>query len=378
MKRSNRWWVIGVIILLVISSLAFLFAPAGNNLKRGSTYSRAPDGYGAWYEFMQEQGHPVQRWQKPGHKLGDLDTKITLLRVGSELSPYGHGYLDPEWLANGNVLIELGIETPVTNAPFTTLHPTEVGEVKIQTRRRFAETKGVADPTVEVDELTALLQDNYGAIVRQKRVDNGQYIEVITPHLAANAYQSESGNFNYLKALVTQPGLPIYVDEFIHGYKDEETLKEEGNRNWIDYLARTPWRAVFIQAIIIGAIFFWGLNWRLGSPLVLKLPELDNSRMYMEALSGVLMRAGSTELIIELLKHEEQRYLQRQLGLGDELLALDDFAILWEQQTGQKATELITILGLKPQRLQDKELAKWLERLQDIRARLQVRGISVN
>ncbi|WAS04070.1 DUF4350 domain-containing protein [Gloeomargaritales cyanobacterium VI4D9] len=370
MQKTNRWWIIGLIILLVASVLTFLFAPAGDDLKRGSTYSRSPDGYGAWYQFMKDQGYPIERWQKPGDQLPNLGKKITLLRVGHELSAYSHGYTNPDWLAEGNVLIDLGIETPVTGAPFTTQHPTKVGAVKIQTRRRFADEK--SQPGSEVDHISPILQDQYGVIIREKRIKEGKHLEVITPHLAANAYQSEPGNFEYLKSLVTQPGLPIYVDEFIHGYKDEETLQQERNRSWLDYLSQTPWRAVFIQGIFILIMFLWGLNWRLGSPASLPAPELDNSRVYMDALSAVLMRAGCTELVIELLKQEEQRYLQRQLGLGDELLALEQFASIWEQRTGQNALELITILGLTPQRLSDRQLTDWLEKLQQLRNKVQL------
>lgn len=371
MRKSNRWWIIGLIILLVASGLTFLLAPAGNNLKRGSTYSRTPDGYGAWYEFMQQQGHPVVRWQKPADQLKILDEKITLLRVGSELSPYGLGYIEPDWLTSGNVLIELGIETPVTDAPFTTLHPSEGGMVKIQTRRRFQDTTASPKSNSEIDEINPILQDDYGVILRQILINDGQHIEVNTPHLAANAYQSEPGNFNYLKSLVIKPGLPIYVDEFIHGYKDEETRQLEGNRNWIDYLSRTPWRAVLIQGMIGLMILLWGLNWRLGSPASLPARELDQSRVYIDALSSVLMRAGCTELVIELCQQAEQRYLQRQLGLGDELLALADFASIWEQTTGQNATEFAGILGLTPQRLSDRELAAWLEKVQQLRQRVE-------
>ncbi len=363
MKKSHRWGIIGLIILLVASGLAFGFAPAGNSLQRGSTYSRAPAGYGAWYAFMQAQGNPVERWQKPPAQLNQLDTQITLLRVGSGLSPAGHGGIDTGWLASGNVLIELGIEAPVTAAPFTTIQPTGVGEVKIQTRRRFPLTNRDAQPT-------PMLQDAYGVIVRQTQVGKGERIEVNTPHLAANAYQAAAGNFHYLKSLVTQPGLPIYVDEFMHGYKDKETRQQEGNRSWLDYLARTPWRAVLLQGVIVLAVLLWGLNWRLGAPRSWRFPELDQSRVYMDALASVLMRAGCTEVVIELLAPAEQRYLQRQLGLGDELLGLEPLAAIWEHTTGQKAPELIGILGLPPQRLNDRQLVAWLEKLQQLRGKV--------
>ena len=47
MKKRWRGWIaiaIGVILPLII-----ITAPGGNELRRGSTYNRAPGGYGAWY-----------------------------------------------------------------------------------------------------------------------------------------------------------------------------------------------------------------------------------------------------------------------------------------------------------------------------------------
>lgn len=68
-KRPNRLIVIGGIVIAVIILLTLIAAPSSSKLNSGSTYSRAPDGYGAWYSFMQERGTKIERWQRPSKDL---------------------------------------------------------------------------------------------------------------------------------------------------------------------------------------------------------------------------------------------------------------------------------------------------------------------
>ena len=60
---KNRLWLLGAIAITAIMIVTLLFAPANNKVNSGSTYNRAPDGYGSWYAFMSKRGAEVQRWQ---------------------------------------------------------------------------------------------------------------------------------------------------------------------------------------------------------------------------------------------------------------------------------------------------------------------------
>ncbi|HEY9663003.1 MAG TPA: DUF4350 domain-containing protein, partial [Allocoleopsis sp.] len=62
---GRKQWIVAGIVLLVLVCLSLVVAPQRSNLPQGSTYSRAPGGYGAWYAAMQQQGVEIQRWQKP-------------------------------------------------------------------------------------------------------------------------------------------------------------------------------------------------------------------------------------------------------------------------------------------------------------------------
>ncbi|NEQ27811.1 MAG: DUF4350 domain-containing protein [Microcoleus sp. SIO2G3] len=140
MKLSKRQLgVFSAIAVGVIILLTPLAAPGNKTLTSGSTYSRTPDGYGAWYAFMSERGTPVQRWQKPFEDLAnrqDVKHPVTLLRVNSTLTNEFLSKAERDWLSKGNTMVILGVHRAVTEAPFSTTHQTEGRTVKIDTRRR--------------------------------------------------------------------------------------------------------------------------------------------------------------------------------------------------------------------------------------------------
>jgi len=63
MKRSNRLVWLAAIALGAIILLTLIVAPSNSKLNIGSTYSRTPDGYGAWYD-----GSPLLRVIKKSNK----------------------------------------------------------------------------------------------------------------------------------------------------------------------------------------------------------------------------------------------------------------------------------------------------------------------
>jgi hypothetical protein len=247
MKLSNRrLGIFGAIAIGAIILITLVAAPASNKLNSGSTYNRAPDGYGAWYAFMSERGTPVQRWRKPFEDLAnnkDAKPPITLLRVYSNLtSPeVSQSLIEQEltekernWVESGNTLVILGVHQPVTEAPFSSTHKAGTLSVKIDTQRREKKIK------------EGLLGDRFGAIVWEESIGKGRVIFATTPHLAANAYQDFQGNYEFLAQLVSQSAVPgqqrtadnraianrptansqnpRWVDEYIHGYKDSELI----------------------------------------------------------------------------------------------------------------------------------------------------------
>lgn len=374
---TRRNWIIALVIgSLVILSL--VFAPANNRLQVGSTYSRAPEGYGAWYAYLEEQGAPVQRWERPPSGLGlqsdtfspmeeeeepDADAPIpdianpkVLVRVFSALAL--PTIADQSWAELGNVLVLVGISTPVADTDFSSMLDSPQGAVKVETRRRH--DLGAADMT--------LLADDAGAVVWEQPVGNGKIIFVGPPFLAANAYLSEPGNIPFLANLVMEPQLPIYVDEYLHGYRDRKTEAEETQDTLTAYLLRTPVVLVLVQATVLVLVLVWG-DRRLGPAAKITPPKQNSSAAYIQALGSVLHKAESSEFVVETIGKAERERIQRSLGLGTTPVDPATLLATWQAQTGKPTTDLKAVLQRlqKKRRLSERELLIWLGKLQQLR-----------
>jgi hypothetical protein len=355
-RRLDRRVVFGLIVLAAIVLLTLFIAPRSSRQSSGSTFSRAPDGYGAWYAYMERQGTQVQRWRQPSGDISNSGgTGKTFLQINplfdSTLSKY-----DLAWVRKGNTWVILGSTMPVTEADFSTMHSTEQGTVQIETTRRRK---------LEGDE-QAVLSDRYGAIVWEERQGKGQIIHAVTPFLAANAYQDVSGNFAFLAKLVTQNGKTIWVDEYLHGHKEQAVAKREKASNWGAYLLKTPFALGLMQVTLLGLILVWAKNRRFGQPMPLATQKQDSSEAYIQALAGVLHKAGRSEFVLDVVGREAQLQIQRSLGLGNTLLARETVIQAWTEQTGRSAEELAQILPTAPKRLSEKDLLIWVTQVQKV------------
>jgi hypothetical protein len=371
MIRARRPIIILAIALGIIILLTLLIAPTRSDRQRSSTYGRSPEGYGAWYAYMKDQGTVVNRWQKSEALLFEAKSEAakpkTLLRIGKDLTPSP----DSEaWVKAGNVLVLVGAiaDASVTNAPFTSDVASPSGIVRIDTSRRYRPDS----------QQTPLLQDSFGAVVRQKDLGKGRLISVITTHFAANAYQDFAANYEVLAKLVTSPGHPIWVDEYLHGYKDKTAETKDGkpigNETLLGYLGKTPLALLAIQAIVVLLVLIWGQNRRFGLPKQVEPPAIDNSQVYIQALASILQKADNSEFVLETLGKAEQLDLQKALGLGTIPLSSDVLAFAWTQQTGQPADRLTDLLrtAARHHRISEAELSQWIETMDTVRS--QTRG----
>lgn len=357
MKRANRFWWLGGIAIAVVAILTLIAAPNTSYIDNGSTYNRAPDGYGAWYAYMQKQGVKIKRWQKPIEEI--KANSITLVRVNSQLTSPELGFDEEKWVKQGNTLVILGVRGAATAADFSTLQESPLGNIKIETSRRYKGT-----------ELNVELGDLLGAVVWSKKVGKGLAIFSTTPYIAANAYQDYPNNFKYLAQLVSK-NPQIFIDEYSHGYKDKSTTgSSQGDRNWLGYLAKTLLKPLLLQAGVLLMVLIWAQNRRFGAPASIEAPAIDNNIAYIQALAGVLEKAQCSEFILNIVSKEEQLRLQQSLGLGKIPLDRQTLVDNWVQQTKLSSTQLQQLLSqVSPHRLSDKQLLEWLDKWQKIRDR---------
>ncbi|OUL21304.1 hypothetical protein BV378_27330 [Nostoc sp. RF31YmG] len=352
MKRSNRLAWLGAIALAVIILVSLIAAPKNTTISNGSTYNRAADGYGAWYAFMQEQGTSIKRWQKPWDDIKAQKSPVTLLQVNSNLNPPVVNSEKRAWIEKGNTLVILGVRYQTTAADFNTMQKSPFGDVKIATGRRYQ----------KANKEEVSLGDRFGAVVWQEKYGKGKVIFSTTPYLAANAYQDYLSNFKFLADLVSKQNNAIFVDEYIHGYKDADVRKKEGKDDLFSYFANQPLIVALLQIAVLLLVLIWAKNRRFGKPLALETPVLDNSEAYIQALAGVLQKAESSDFVVEMVGKEEQLQLQKALGLGEILLEPQALIDIWVEKTGSNSVELATLLKRRSQKrpMSERELLSWL------------------
>lgn len=345
-KKLGLWLGIVLGALIIITILA---APARNQLQGGSTYSHAPDGYGAWYDYMQQRGTPLQRLQKPPKDWFESrgQEKTTLIRIYNQPSWHGFSEAEDNWLRKGNRMVILGIPSAVTPAPFTSYLHSNVGAIRIDTTRRGFTS-------------TPILGDSFGAVIWRQKTNLGEIIYVTTPHLAANAYQDNIGNYEFLAQLVTAPNYPLWIDEYLHGYKDKDTIRQEVGSNLWSYWLKTPLLLLFSQGIVILLFVLWSSNHRFGKALTLTTPTVNNSLAYIQALARVLERANTRDFVVTTITQAETQQLQKQLGIETtELAIIIDHLI---QQYGGNNQELLNLIKnpKKSQKIKNIDLLEWL------------------
>ena len=354
MKSSRRRiWIIA--IASIVGLLLILASAPQDTPHAGSTYSRSPQGYAAWYSYMRDRQSPVQRWEKPAQPFFETK-KGTLLRIFPTAFTAELSSEESAWIAAGNTLVQVGVKAPVSAANFEVSLPHPLGKIDISSTRRFQ----------NVPPEAVIFGDRYGAIVKQTKIEKGKLIQITTSYFAANAYQDAVGNYALLAQLVSQ-SQPIWIDEYLHGYKDQPTSAATENSNWFIYLGKTPLVAIAIQSVILLLLLIWSQNQRFGTPQNVAAAKTDNSQAYIHSLAAVLVRAGASEFVMQAIGQSEKRQLQKKLGLGVTLLPHRQLLKAWEE-SGRPQAELAAVLEPleRKQRVSEKQLLEWLKCWQKI------------
>ena len=363
--RQRKWLFVAIAIAVIIL-LTLVAAPNSSGRKNdsGSTYGRNPNGYGAWYEYMSQRDVPIERWRKPFSKLIEDDIQgITYLQVRSKadfLTSIDDSSLPQEWIAQGNTLVIIAYYQHSTAAPFTSSipyrqQPLSDNSIEIQTTRRYRQRVQGKTKTI--------LGDRYGAVVWQKNIGKGKVIYCTTPYLAANAYQDHPENYQFLAELVSD-NEAIWVDEYIHGYRDREAIVRE-QPDVLSYLTKTPLLLLFVQAIFIAVIASIVALRRFGQPVTYQEAIVDNSMAYIDALAGVLEKANSTNFALEVIGRDEQRKLQAALGLGRSLVDRKTLLTAWKRSHSSTQKQLPPINNGR-KKLSDAQLISWVRQWQKI------------
>lgn len=380
MKVLKQYWQVILLAVAALVLLTIISAAGGDPRQVGSSYSIAANGYSSWYQTMLDRGVNIKRWQKSFPELTKsptYETGTTLLQVNPELERSQLTDAQQAWVKKGNTIVILGVDAPAWDTSFENDIDSDRGTIRIETTRRFGtEIRGALGLPSKMPRETIILSDRFGIIIDRYTLDLGSVIVATTPHLAANAYQDFKPNYELLAELVSEDRQQILVDEFIHGYIDRESNSNLEKIDAIAYFAKTPLIVVLVNLLLGTLVAIWQQNRRFGKVFVPKSPEIDNSEAYIQALSGVLRQANSSEFLLQKIGRSERLSWQQRLGLGKERLVEPELLIAaWEDRLKLPADDLRFVLQLTTgdRRPSSAELTSWLNKVREIDRQLGVR-----
>jgi Domain of unknown function (DUF4350) len=386
----KQYWQLGLLAVVAIILVTVISAMGGDSRLAGSSYSNAANGYSNWYQMMIDRGIKIHRWQKSFPKLAqssEHEQGITLLQIQPQLEQLVVTNQQQEWVVKGNTLVILGVDAPASETTFQRDLESPQGNIRIETTRRFRASINNNKFLKDADS-AVILQDRSGSVITQFKLTEGQIIIATTPYIAANAYQDFQPNYDLLTELVTKDRQQVLVDEYIHGYVDRQPIIDpktgevktsddpNDRHDALNYLATTPLIVLFVNLLLGILVLAWQQNRRFGKVVIPKIPEVDNSEAYIQALAGVLRQANSSEFVLQNIGKAEQLSWQQKLGLGKERLVESQILITaWEHQTQSPADDLRFILQLTaaPIRLTPAELTIWLTKISEIDRQLGLR-----
>jgi Domain of unknown function (DUF4350) len=373
-KLIKQYWQFVFLAVVALVLFTVVSATGGDPRQTGSSYSIAPNGYGAWYQMMVDRGVQISRSKQDFAQIVENsanDTGTTLLQVNSKVEQLQIDREQQDWVKQGNTLVILGVAAPAWDIPFESDLASPQGNVRIETTRRFRSERAFGLPSDAPPQ--NVLSDRSGNVIAQFNIEKGRAIIATTPHLAANAYQDFRPNYELLAKLVTLDRQRIIVDEYIHGYRDRTSTAATKTGDVLEYLARTPWLVVFLNLVLGLLVLIWQQNRRFGKIVIPKQPEIENSEAYIQALGGVLRQANSSEFVLQNIGKANQLVWQQKLGLGsDRLVATDTLIAAWENRTKLPTDDLRSVLQLSAgeQRLPPAELNEWLKKVRSIGSKL--------
>jgi hypothetical protein len=388
-KLFQKYWLFGLLAAIAMILVTIVSATGGDVRQSGSSYSNTATGYSAWYRMMVDRGIKIHRWQRSFPQLAQqskYSKGTTLLQVQPELERFAITDREQEWVRKGNTIVILGVTAPAQEIAFRTDLDSAEGDVRIETTRRFLGT--IPKSKLPLEGLgETILSDQKGVVIKSFKLDQGRIILATTPHLAANAYQDFRPNYELLAELVGKDRQEVLIDEYIHGYSDRKSKStvngqrlptDESEPNQSDdedtgdafaYLANTPLIVVLLNLLLGIMVLLWQQNRRFGKVVIPKLPEVDNSEAYIQALSGVLRQANSSEFVLQNIGRSEQLVWQQKLGLGrTRLVEAQVLIAAWENRLKLPADDLRFVLQLatETRRLTPAELTIWLNKVRTI------------
>ncbi len=354
--RSGRtvdhqiWWQLAVFI--AVSALAVYVGMSFDtalekNLPESrafpSTMNRRATGYSGLCELTAKVGHSSRCWQLPYRRLKEVKGTLVVIQPDQSLASFEVDQV-LDWVRSGNTLIYLdhfifGFERRlIKKLGFDAAMARRLDEVVVPVKGAKPEFSHVSSIVVTAENRleggTALISDEEGAVLSEKKHGDGRVLVGVMPSLCANrrlTSQPEWSNFQLMVNLFGTTGGEILFDEFCHGYSQSS--------NVFVFLARGPLAPLSFQVLLMALIAVVSLSQRFGSTNVLPVSRRISNLEFVNGLANAYRRARANDLVWEVISHASRSRLLKALGVSPHE-PNEKVVTAWSDATGASPGEI--------------------------------------
>jgi hypothetical protein len=334
--------VLGAIFLTTLL-LALLFTPSKDiQAKVATTYSAASEGTKAAYLLLLESGYNCERWERSPSDLKSENTTL-LINDPSVAPSRDDQQAVTKFVSEGGTLIlsgALGSLFLTESAPvaeplgvsgwqtFNALTPSAAARQAPQIRMQAA-----AYWTHQATAGIALYGDSGRNVVMQYAIGTGQVVWVASSSVLSNAGLRESGNLEFLLAIVGDRQHRVLWDEYFHGHRTE---KASG-------VSHPQMKWLFVQLAVLAAAVLGTYSRRSGPQrapaAVSRLSPLE----FVQALGELYSNAHAANVAVDIYYGRFRYWSAKRLGLPINA-SPEEVARAFEQRRGLSDPEFLVLL----------------------------------
>jgi hypothetical protein len=277
-----------------------------------SVYNTKTNGLSVYFRYLGELGLSP----KVLRNVEDLPKNATIVVVGPfDIQPSGEDTKRfAEWVRGGGRLVLAGSEaglmlvsTSLTAGPSSGSADSRVSPTSPSVYAQGVRTVAPGGDRLRAvaPEWVTLFADGEGGVLLSATLGKGEVLWLAGPYAISNAGIGRADNARLAAAMVAASPMPIYFDEYHHGFTSEATL-------WTR-LGAGGQVAVLLAAFALAALLV-ARGRRLGPALAPREESPARTAAYISSLAELYRKAGARAEALEALEDGLARALARRHG----------------------------------------------------------------
>lgn len=374
-NRTQIWWQLSVLIL--ISAITVYVGSAFDEQIQNylpeqrvlsSIFNKKPSGLSGLSEVLKKVGLTAHPWLMPYRNLRNAHGMLVIIAPSTSPAEFEAEQI-LKWVHAGNDLIYLDhFSFKMTRRLLEKINLDIADGKDLHDERVPVDARKELFAHVPTLTLTSdtnitggepLVSVNDKAIFSELKYGKGRILVGTAPTLCANRRLSERNNwanFQFLVNWMSTASGDIMFDERCHGFS------ESGNVFVV--LGKSPWGAVFLQAMLILGVGIYSSSKRFGATAVVNDARKISNLEFINGLSNAYRRAKAHGAICEITGHTLRNRLCKLLSISPHEQT-SKVIESWQSFAEVNATQAANLKDLVPKFLTELDSACQRENLSD-------------